>query len=364
MSAQRDEAVGHPRRWLLRGAAIGIAAAGGAAIVDTPQAQATSLPGIANWLNVQDYGAIGDGATDNTSAFNKALTAANSLGGTTVLVPPGTYLVNGTLEMFSGTVLTGASQTSSIIKQASTAGPLLHASGQRYMTISDLQLQGPNAGTGQGISFDGSTGAAAGLEIRNVFVVNFGGDAVYLNTAITSAFTNVRCQAKSGGYAFHAVSGTSLVFNACYANGSFKTGYYLDGVHYSSLAGCAADSTNQAYYLNNCEDITLTGCGCESNTVGAGQFGGYGFVVNGGRGNSLNGCRVLATPSRAFWATGNSVRTTFTSCTEIDAAATATTAWQVDSGSTAILIACGWGIVNGGDFASGSTYQLTPAGPV
>lgn len=96
----------------------------------------------------------------------------------------------------------------------------------------------------------------------------------------------------STGYAFHTLAGTSLVFTACYADGKFLTGYYLDGLHYSSLAGCAADSTCRAYYLNNCQSVTLTGCGSESNTVGTAPYGGYGFVVNGGLSNSLDGCRV------------------------------------------------------------------------
>ena len=41
--------------------------------------------------NVRDYGAKGDGITDDTIAFVDALTAAN---GSTVIVPPGTYVVN------------------------------------------------------------------------------------------------------------------------------------------------------------------------------------------------------------------------------------------------------------------------------
>src|SRR5262249_53002509 len=156
----------------------------------------------------------------------------------------------------------------------------------------------------------GCSGAAvAGLEIRDVNIVNFCGDNVYLNTPITSTFTNVRCQISpsftSAGYAFHTLSGTSLVFNACYATGKFLTGFYLDGLHYSSLVTCAADGTCRAYYLNNCQSVTLTGTGCESNAIGTAPYLGYGFVVNGGQSNSLNGCRSYRNPSAAFWATGS-----------------------------------------------------------
>jgi polygalacturonase len=41
--------------------------------------------------NVKTYGAIGDGAADDTTAINNAISAANSVGGGTVLFPAGTY---------------------------------------------------------------------------------------------------------------------------------------------------------------------------------------------------------------------------------------------------------------------------------
>jgi hypothetical protein len=140
-----------------------------------------------------------------------------------------------------------------------------------FMSVPREGKSRETAPNGSGIYFDQSAGpAAAGLEIRDVNILNFCGDSVFLNTAITSTFANVRCQISpsftSTGYAFHVLSGTSLVFDACYANGAFLTGYYLDGLHYSALNGCAADGTNRAYYLNNCQDVALTGPGARSRS--------------------------------------------------------------------------------------------------
>ena len=42
-------------------------------------------------------GAVADGATDNTAAFQKALDAAGQAGGGIVEVPAGRYRINGTL---------------------------------------------------------------------------------------------------------------------------------------------------------------------------------------------------------------------------------------------------------------------------
>ena len=41
---------------------------------------------------MKDYGAVSNGSTDNTAAFKRAIDAASSAGGGTVLVPAGTYL--------------------------------------------------------------------------------------------------------------------------------------------------------------------------------------------------------------------------------------------------------------------------------
>ena len=57
--------------------------------------------------NVFDYGAVGDGQTDNTSAFQAALNAAGENGGGTVYVPAGWYRFTGHLRVPTGVELRG-----------------------------------------------------------------------------------------------------------------------------------------------------------------------------------------------------------------------------------------------------------------
>ena len=51
---------------------------------------------LQEWLSVKDFGAVGDGVTDDTSAFTSALAAATS--NQSVLVPAGAYKITGTLN--------------------------------------------------------------------------------------------------------------------------------------------------------------------------------------------------------------------------------------------------------------------------
>src|SRR6266849_7048395 len=72
------------------------------------------------YINVLQYGAVGDGVTDSTAAFQAAINALPASGGT-VFVPPGTYVISAGLvtpsAMFQGFRLIG-SGWGSILKPA------------------------------------------------------------------------------------------------------------------------------------------------------------------------------------------------------------------------------------------------------
>lgn len=71
---------------------------------------ATLTTGAANQrdtFSVRDYGAKGDGKTDDTAAFQKALDACGKAGGGTVHAPRGNYFFAGTLNVPNGVTLAG-----------------------------------------------------------------------------------------------------------------------------------------------------------------------------------------------------------------------------------------------------------------
>lgn len=69
-----------------------------------------------NTYNVKDYGAKGDGITDDTSAIQSTINAANTASGGTVYFPKGTFLVSATLIVYSNINLLGQSRWNSIIQ--------------------------------------------------------------------------------------------------------------------------------------------------------------------------------------------------------------------------------------------------------
>ncbi|MFI2346002.1 glycosyl hydrolase family 28 protein [Streptomyces sp. NPDC019443] len=69
-----------------------------------PAAATAPAPAAAEF-NVRDYGAVGNGSTNDTSAINKAITAANTAGGGIVRFPSGTYESKNTIRMKSNVTL-------------------------------------------------------------------------------------------------------------------------------------------------------------------------------------------------------------------------------------------------------------------
>ncbi|MCK6210844.1 glycoside hydrolase family 55 protein [Georgenia sp. EYE_87] len=66
--------------------------------------------------NVKQYGAKGDGATDDLAAFNAAVRTVGESGGGTVLVPDGTYHLSGPLFIhWSNVVVRGASTADTVL---------------------------------------------------------------------------------------------------------------------------------------------------------------------------------------------------------------------------------------------------------
>ena len=125
-----------------------IAAAGGGSTTDDPWAR---LPGIlariqppafpARDFPITDFGAVGDGVTDATSALTAAIEACHSSGGGRVIVPPGEF-VTGPVRLLSNVNLhiSGGSHASLQYRSRAVSPGRLHPLGRRR--VDELRAAG------------------------------------------------------------------------------------------------------------------------------------------------------------------------------------------------------------------------------
>lgn len=102
----------------------------------------------ANLVNVRDYGAVGDGVTDDTAAIVAAIAAANSVAGSLVLggavyFPAGKYNVTSSIAIPSYTTLRGDSRYTTLVQFNSASGRLFDCSAAYGCGFQDLAVQLP-----------------------------------------------------------------------------------------------------------------------------------------------------------------------------------------------------------------------------
>ena len=190
-------------------------------------------------------GAKFDGATDDTTAIQAALTAASTAGGGIVLCPAGTAIISQTLQIGSATTLMGAGIGATTIRVkasslssftqvgANTGSPMIATIGnaaKSRVTISALTLDGnqANAGTLAGYA-DAPECAPVGIwssslvSIRGIEVINAIGYSIYLQGCSDSDVTG--CRVLSG-------AGSALGTNQ------------QDGIHFTQCSHCRAEDNS------------------------------------------------------------------------------------------------------------------------
>lgn len=105
------------------------------------------------YLNVRNYGAIGNGVADDTSAIQAACAAAKATGGNTVYLPAGTYKTTGTIAVPQYSALVGAGRTATTINYtgSGTAIGMDDPTTQEVklnISMRDFTLNAPSAATG------------------------------------------------------------------------------------------------------------------------------------------------------------------------------------------------------------------------
>jgi hypothetical protein len=196
---------------------------------------------LTNVINLKDFGAVGNGTTDDTAALIAAVTALNANGGGTIYVPTGIYKILNTttqITFTAGFVLTG---------DGPGASQFNYIDNNRIGNRNDFLNVGPSTAAGfdcvvKDITINGDWGAGGNYNQNSMLLAfNTTGNILLDNVN----FSNSRFFAASLGNATGVPSlCASVIAKGCRVNNTYGDGISIRGALQTIVTGCYFNGTN------------------------------------------------------------------------------------------------------------------------
>jgi hypothetical protein len=251
--------------------------AAGYTVQTGPTAGTPVVQSLQSWLDqfasVKDFGATGDGVTDDTAAINRALfqlycRGANTQVRRTLFFPAGTYVVSSTINIPTYASLAGDGINSSIIQLRATG----LAAGVNYVAQTVDSLQNPPANTGNG----GAT-APTDISIRNMAfrTLNTGKNVFWVQSATNCQFDSVGFSSSgtTSSYVNNTLNTACVRFSS--TNIDITTNIVFDGCQFSN-------ATYGVYAIQQTKGVVVTNSNFNTLYQGVSLAGDGLPAVNGG----------------------------------------------------------------------------------
>ena len=217
--------------------------------------------------NVRDFGATGDGSTDDSAAIQLALNNAGE-----VYIPAGTYIVNSTLFIKSNTRLFGDGIEATIIKEGGTVGTTLSTlNTSLLMNENHDDAAGNDSIRCENIAFHGNR--VTPVADAAATSTNRGVGGIYLGFTTRSHIRD--CYFKDGWSGF-VITGTRTNFSTQMQNSIFDCTVFnsrswsqagnagtprgiLVQTAYTYMRGCSTNTCSTGFYIGG-ENVTAESC--------------------------------------------------------------------------------------------------------